>query len=233
MTVSDDSCPHSTRKNHGTAVLQSWRLMGKPRGQKRTQGRWPESLSGISTSLPNMWDASKLYSLQIHSDGQERIWESPEYILGRGEMVVGITLPVPHDPLRTIGQLTEGGLCVKGSPQGSPRKPWWGLWGSLNKIFFTALFLLKQSYQISNSEFLLCRWFTLKTLNPWHDLCPRVCNYSCWPPLDRNRKLSLRPHHLGSKKTVYRNCLHFGLLCVGCLVFPAPSSISELTDCVK
>lgn len=60
-------------------------LLSKQEGwrenQKKQMGTWeiwPESLHGISTPLPNIWDTSELYILQIHSDGQERFcWNNP------------------------------------------------------------------------------------------------------------------------------------------------------------
>lgn len=72
----------------------------KVEGRTKTgiQEIWPESLPSVSTPLPNVSVPAEIYILQTHSDGQERFRENPEDISGGGEMVVGMTFPVPQAP---------------------------------------------------------------------------------------------------------------------------------------
>lgn len=138
---------------------------------------WPESLPGIFTPLPDIWDTSELYILQTHSDGQEWFWDSPKNTLGRGKRASGITLPVPRllkEP--PVSWLSEAYISKEapnralGSPEADPR-------GSLNKVLYCLLPLRRALPEISQL-WNLCEWFSWKTFNPGHTLCLVICNYS-------------------------------------------------------
>lgn len=136
------------------------RLKGKLKGQIGIYEIWPKSVPGIFVPLPNIWDASELYILQTHSDGQERFWDSPTNILGGGKRAVGITLPVP-DSLKchlSADWVTtdRGHLHFKGSPKHSPWKPWSQLQTKISQLWVYPLWiflsenLTSQSYSVSS-----------------------------------------------------------------------------------